>query len=98
MSIKNGLGKLAWTIGTWVTVYGILYFSKVKNAKQITIILMIINLLIFPFAIEYIGPGHYIPLTMSLNEILAKIAIFYFLGPLAIAVNVKFLYLLLIGG
>jgi hypothetical protein len=98
MSFKNSIGHFAWMIGTWVLFYAFLCLAKVNNAKQITIIFMLINLLIFPFSIEYIGAGQHIPASIGLVEVFLYIGLFYVLGPLSVAMNVKFLYLMLIGG
>lgn len=98
MSLKNVIGHFAWMIGTWVLFYAFLCLAKVNNAKQITLIFMLINLLIFPFSLEYITTGQYLPTCVGSVEVFLYIGLFYVLGPLSVAMNIKFLYLMLIGG
>lgn len=97
MSIRSGLGHLAFAIGTWVLLYVFLRFMKAKHPGLITGIALIVNFALFPFAIEYIhSPGSTPP--FSLVELFCYLLFFAVFGPLSILVNLKFLYLVLIKG
>ena len=93
MSRKSTINHIVLAIGTWIFIYVALRLLGVRHAKTITFIIMLVNLIIFPFALEY--PYN---IGTNLTSIIGYTVLFFAFGPLSLLGNIKFIYLMCTGG
>jgi len=93
MSRKSTINRIVLAIGTWIFIYIALRLLGVRHAKTVTFIIMLVNLIIFPFALEY--PYN---IGTNLTTIIGYIVLFFAFGPLSLLGNIKFIYLMCTGG
>jgi len=93
MSRKSTINRIVLAIGTWLFIYVALRLLGVRHAKTVTFIIMLVNLIIFPFALEY--PYN---IGTDLTTIIGYTVLFFAFGPLSLLGNIKFIYLMCTGG
>mgnify|MGYP001333917307 FL=1 len=93
MSRKSTINRIVLAIGTWLFIYVALRLLGVRHAKTVTFIIMLVNLIIFPFALEY--PYN---IGTDLTTIIGYTVLFFAFGPLSLLANIKFIYLMCTGG
>jgi len=93
MSRKSSINFILLAIGTWIFIYVALRLLGVRRAKTVTFIIMLVNLIIFPFALEY--PYN---IGTDLTTIIGYTLLFFAFGPLSLLGNIKFIYLMCTGG
>jgi len=93
MSRKSTINRIVLAIGTWIFIYIALRLLGVRHAKTVTFIIMLVNLIIFPFALEY--PYN---IGTNLTTIIGYTVLFFAFGPLSLLGNIKFIYLMCTGG
>lgn len=98
----RAIGKFVWAIGTWVFIYFMLVLAKIKMPKTVLTILLLINLYIFPYALEYLNayssPQFSMPFSNLISQITLYVIMFFALGPLSIIINLKYIYIIIFGG
>ncbi len=95
MSRKSTINHIVLAIGTWIFIYFALRLLGVRHAKTVTYVIMLVNLIIFPFALEY---PYTVSSDLNLTTIIGYMVLFFAFGPLSLLGNIKFIYFMCTGG
>jgi len=93
VKIPNTIGKLAFGIGLWVFLYGLLYFgTNLKNPGKVIAITILINYILFtlPFCLAF-GPFDFVSIGQTLALVAIYTVFFLVVGPFSILFNIAYI-------